>query len=130
MLVQGKQPHMTTPHYLATHISDIEQDMGLKLIVTETTEQDVLEAPVAFNGDRTFYATKPVLNVTATAQGFVWNHPHGAVICGNFAKPITLATACLDNDGAEIDFESNYNAVGNAIIAKLGKVAALDEIYV
>lgn len=129
MVGQGKKPTMTTLHYLTTHISDIEQDMGLELVVTETSKQDFLEAPVAFNGDRTFYVSKTVLNVTATAEGFVWRHPHGAVIRGNFAKPITVATACLDDDGAEIDFDSNYNAVGNAILAKLGKVSALDEIY-
>ncbi|QCL83887.1 hypothetical protein CFBP5875_04545 [Agrobacterium pusense] len=120
---------MTTLHYLATHISDIEQDMGLELVVTETSKQNFLEAPVAFNGDRTFYASKTVLNVTVKAEGFVWHHPHGALIRGNFAKPITVATACLDDDGAEIDLDSNYNAVGNAILAKLGKVSALDEIY-
>lgn len=121
---------MTTPHYLATYLSDVEQDMGLKLIATEDSKNDVIEAPVSFNGERTFYASMPVLNVTLTAHGFVWEHPHGAVIRGNFAKPITLANAILDSDGSEIDFDGNYAAVGNAIVAKLGKVSALGEIYV
>lgn len=116
--------------YLYEHVADIEGDMGMKLIVSEETKTDVLETEIGWNGNRVSYATKPVLNVEALVHGFVWHHPHGAVIRGNFDKPLTLATACLDDDGAEINFDSNYSAVGNAIMAKLGKVACLGEIYV
>ncbi len=73
--------------------------------------------------------TNKVIIKRPCATSFVWRHPHGAVIGGNFAKPINVVTACLDDDGAEIDFDSNYNAVGNAILAKLGKVSALHEVY-
>lgn len=121
---------MNTIHYLYDHVADIERDMGLQFIVSEETKSDVLEAEIGWNGDRVFYATKPVLNVEALVHGFVWQHPHGGTIRGNFDKPLTLATACLDDDGAEIDFDSNYCAVGNAIVAKLGKVAGLGEIYI
>ena len=121
---------MNTIQYLYDHVTDIERDMGLKLIVSEEAKTDVLETEIGWNGERVFYATKSVLNVEALVHGFVWNHPHGATISANFEKPLTLATACLDDDGAEIDFDSNYCAVGNAIMAKLGKVAGLGEIYV
>lgn len=120
---------MNNSFYLHKHVADLEFDMGLQLIVTEESKTDVLESEIAWNGERVFYASKPVLKVEATAHGFVWEHPNGGVIRGNFTKPITLASAVLDDDGGEIDFDSNYNAVGNAIFSKLGKVACLGEIY-
>jgi hypothetical protein len=120
---------MTHPEYFASLVTQTERDLGMDLICSEKSTPDTIETNESWNGDTIGYNTRHVSNVELIAHGFIWQHPHGAVIRGNFAKPICMATAIVDEDGGELDGEGFERKVGQAVVAKLGPISCLDEIY-
>jgi hypothetical protein len=127
MLAQQRNPAMT-PDYFDKLVTQTERDLGMQLVCNERSTPDVIETNETWNGNTIGYHTKNVSRMSVEAQGFVWHHPHGAIIRGNFASPIVLATAVVDEDGGELDGDSFEQKVAQGILGKLGPIACLDEI--
>ncbi|MEZ5781190.1 MAG: hypothetical protein R3D70_06025 [Rhizobiaceae bacterium] len=111
---------------LDRHIADLEQDLGMTLTTSESERTVHDDEPVAFNGDRVFYADFTHTEHTVMATGFAWEHD-GVTIRGQFPKPIE-AIRVFTRHGDEFDSERNSKALARAILAKLGPIPCRDEV--
>lgn len=119
---------MSYPEYFDSTVTQAERDFGMQLVCDEHSTPDVIETNETWNGNTIGYNTKNVTRMSVEAMGFVWHHPHGAVIRGRFARPILLANAVVDEDGGELEGDNFEPDVARGILAKLGPIACLDEI--
>jgi hypothetical protein len=62
------------------------------------------------------YHTRSIVHHSFSVTGFVFNHPHGAIIRGHFAKPIRAFERTLEMDGAEIDGNPQLMLLNRALL--------------
>lgn len=109
-------------------IDDFACDHEVVLVGIETEERDFHESPYSVgHPDNVRYATTDFTRLTFMATGFVWTHPHGAVISGEFPKPIKAYEVEIDDDGEKIDSNGFNQELRAAIVAKCGKIAGYED---
>ena len=113
--------------YLSQSVANIERDLGVMLLTSEDCVKDVIEYPYMYD-DEVHYTLQPVSRIRADAHGFIFNHPNGATIEGQFKRHVVVCGAVLDAYGDEKDFHNNMQEVAKALLEKLGNIAELDDI--
>lgn len=109
-------------HSIESFIADFQQDHDVLLTGTEEMDTDSYEHAHLY-GDKLVYSYTPVVRTTFTATGFVWTHPNGATISGNFAKPIKAYEEDVDQDGDVLSNDSYETRLRAAIVAKCGRIS-------
>lgn len=106
------------------HVADIERDLGIELIGTETEKQEFGEAPYMFGDDLRFH-TRYFAVTAFNATGFRL-HQNGGIISGNFAEPIEVVTVETDAGGDILDTSFDEANVARAVLAKLGPIPDME----
>lgn len=105
-----------------------DHEDAITLIGYDERKPDFIETPYGSNPDSVRYHTRKIDCCTFYVTGFIFHHPHGATVSGEFAEPITAAQCTLEEDGEEIDSMTFEDRLEKAIVAKLGCISGLREV--
>lgn len=103
-------------------ITDFNREHDVVLFGEEVEVKDYHEIAGGSCPDDVSYSYIPFTRTTFQAAGFIWYHPHGTTISGQFAKPVDALEFTQAEDGFT---ERTYNddKVCAAIVANCGHIS-------
>lgn len=106
-----------------------DHEDAITLIGFDERKDDYIETPYSGgHPDNVRYHARKIECCAFYVTGFSFKHPHGAIISGQFAEPITAVQRTLEEDGEEIDSISFDHRIERAILAKVGCISGLREV--
>lgn len=108
-------------------LDDFQRDHDVQLIGIETDEPQYVEALHSWNGHTLGRSEARLNRLTFIATGFIWQHPAGAIVSGEFPKPIKAHEVLMDVNRDELDCDWWLDEVRKAIVAKCGNISGFAE---